>query len=243
MATVIEQPPQPSPGLGCCLGKGCLILIVFFFFLFVVFCVGAYLGLRTFTSNKPRELPPVQTSEVQQQEALQRWDNFENAVHEYRTESGVANVNPPSPTTTVPIRRPPNQPATRPQIELTAGDINQMIAANRHSRGKAFVSIENGVGHVAVTIPISRKAGFSGRYLNADFEVHSAPNGDVSGIQITVRSPRGVEVPGRLLNLLLGTRSLRSWTDPYINQYRSDYDISTFKIVGNKVVIEAGRQR
>ena len=88
MATAIEQPPQPNPGLGCCLGKGCLILIVFFFFLFVVFCVGAYLGLRTFTSNKPRELPQVQTSEAQQQEALQRWDNFENAVHEIQNGIG-----------------------------------------------------------------------------------------------------------------------------------------------------------
>ncbi len=238
MAAVVEQPPQPKPGLGCCLGKGCLILVVFFFFLIVVFCVGGYLGLRTFTSSEPRELPQVATSEGQQQEVLQRWDNFENAVHENRTESGVPQVNPQSQATTL-----PNQPAANPRIELTGGDINQMIAANRRSRGKAFASIEDGVGHVAVSIPISKKTGFSDRYLNVDFEVRSAPNGDVSGIQITARSPRGVQVPGRLLNLLLGARSIRGWVDPYISQYRSEYDVSTFKIVGNKVVLEAGRSR
>jgi hypothetical protein len=240
MATVAEQPPQPKPGLGCCLGKGCLILIVFFFFLVIALCVGGYFGLRTFTSNEPRELPAVATSEEQQQEVLQRWDNFENAVHENRnrTESGVADVDPQSQATTV-----PNQPAANPRIELTGGDINQMIAANRRSRGKAFVSIEDGVGHVAVSIPISKKTGFSDRYLNVDFEVRSAPDGDLGGIQITARSPRGVQVPGRLLNLLLGARSIRGWVDPYISQYRSEYDVSTFKIVGNKVVLEAGRSR
>jgi hypothetical protein len=238
MATVVEQPPQPKPGLGCCLGKGCLILVVFFFFLIVVFCVGGYLGLRTFTSSEPRELPQVETSEEQQQEVLQRWNNFENAATENKAESGIPDVNTQPATTTV-----PNQPAAKPQIELTAGDINQLIAANRHSRGKAFVSIEDGVGHVAVSIPISKKTGFSDRYLNADFEVRSASTGDLNGIQISARSPRGVQVPGRLLNILLGTRSLRSWVDPYISQYRSDYDVSTFKIVGNKVVIEAGRPR
>jgi hypothetical protein len=240
MPTVIEQPPQPRPGLGCCLGKGCLILVVFFFFLMIALCVGAYFGLRTFTSDEPRELPPVATSEEQQQEVLQRWDTFENAVHENRnkTESAVPDVTPQSQATTV-----PNQPAANPQIELTGGDINQMIAANRHSRGKAFVSIDDGVGHVAVSIPISKKTGFSDRYLNVDFEVRSAPNGDLGAIQITARSPRGVQVPGRLLSMLLGARSIRGWVDPYISQYRSEYDVSTFKIVGNKVVLEAGRSR
>ena len=238
MANVIEQPPQPKTGLGCCLGKGCLILVVFFFFLMVVFCVGGYLGLRTFTSDEPRELPQVATSEEQQQEVLQRWDNFEKAVHERRAESGIADVNPQAQATPA-----PTQSAANPQIELTAGDINQMISANRRSRGKAFVSIENGVGHVAVSIPISKKTGFSDRYLNADFEVRSAPNGDLSGIQISARSQRGVQVPGRLMNMLLGARSIRSWVDPYISQYRSEYDVSTFKIVGNKVVLEAGRSR
>ena len=76
---------------------------------------------------------------------------------------------------------------------MTADDINQLITANRHSRGHAFASIENGVGHVALSIPISRKAGFSGRYLNADVEVRAAPNGDLSGIEISAKSPRGVQ--------------------------------------------------
>ena len=239
MATVIEQPPQPKSGLGCCLGKGCLILVFLCLFLAVALVCGAYFGLQTFTSTKPRELPQVETSEEQQQEVLQRWDNFENAVHEYRANSGIADVNPqpqntpaPSPqTTTV-----PNEPAAKPRIELTAGDINQMISANRHSRGKAFVSIADGIGHVSVSIPTPRKARLGERYLNADFEVRSAPNGDVSGIRISLQG-------ARWLSSLLGGRSIRGWVDPYINQYRGEYDVNSFKIVGDRVVLEAGRGR
>ena len=237
MANVAEPRPQPSPGLGCCLSKGCLILVVFFAFLAVVFVVGGFLGLRTFTSTEPRELPQVATSEEQQQAVLQRWDNFENTVQERRAAPESVEANPQTQTTT------PNQASPNPTIELTADDINQLISANHRSRGKAFVSIENGAGHVAVSIPISRKAGFSGRYLNADFEVRSAPNGDLSQIQISAKSPRGVQVPSRLISMLLGPKSLRSWVDPYINQYRSEYDVSSLRIVGNKVVLEAGRAR
>ena len=32
--------------------------------------------------------PPVETSEEKQQAVLQRWDNFENAVHEHRASPG-----------------------------------------------------------------------------------------------------------------------------------------------------------
>lgn len=232
MATVIEQqPPQPKSGLGCCLGKGCLILVCLFAFLTLALICGAYFGLQTFTSTEPRQLPQVETSEEKQQEVLQRWDNFENAVHDYRANSGTAEVNPQPQTTTV-----PNEPAAKPRIELTAGDINQMISANRHSRGKAFVSIADGVGHVAVSIPTPRKARLGERYLNANFEVRSTPDGDVSGIRISLQG-------ARWLSSLLGGRTIRGWVDPYINQYRGEYDVTSFKIVGDRVVLEAGHSR
>ena len=230
MADVAPLPPRPREGLGCCLGKGCLILVVFLAFLATVFVVGTFWGLRTFTSNEPRELPSVVPSEEHRQEVMQRWENFETVVRERRAA-------PQSQTqTTI-----PNQPATTPTVEFTADDINQIIASNRRSRGRAFVSIENGVGRVAVSIPISKSTGFNGRYLNADFEVRAAPDGDLNQIEISAKSPRGVQVPSRLVGMLLGNRSLRGWIDSHVNQYRSDYDISSFKIVGNKVVLEAGR--
>lgn len=227
MADAVQLAPQPREGLGCCLGKGCLILAIFLAFLSTVFVVGGYLGLRTFISTEPRELPQVATSEEKQQAVLQRWDSFETAVRERRA---GGESNPPSATTV------PNQPSPNPRIELTADDINQIIASNRHSRGHAFVSIENGIAHVAISFPTPRKARLGERYINADFDVRSAPNGDVSGIQITLHG-------ARWLGRLLGGRSLHSWIDPYVNQYRGEYDVTSVKIIGNKVALESGRLR
>jgi len=230
MADTVLLPPQPREGLGCCLGKGCLISVVLVSFLATALVFGALLGLRTFVSTEPRELPKVETSEEKQREVLQRWDNFENAVRDRRAGSESSEATPQAQTT------PSSQPAANPTIELTADDINQIIASNHHARGHVYVSIENGVGHVAVSFPTPRKARLGERYLNADMDVNSAPNGDVRGVKVTLHG-------AHWLGSLLGGKSFHDWIDPYVNQYRSDYDVTSFKIVDNKVVLEAGRAR
>ncbi|HEY8651337.1 MAG TPA: hypothetical protein VIL70_10535, partial [Chthoniobacterales bacterium] len=130
------------------------------------------------------------------------------------------------------------QARTPPRIEFSASDINQLIAANRNSRGKAFVSIENNVGHVQVSIPLE-KVGFSGRYLNGNFDVTASPDGDPWRIHVTKTSLSGVDVPEKMLNLLLGARSLRS----YMDQYAGEYDVSKVYIIDNKAVLETGTDR
>jgi hypothetical protein len=228
---VLEPPPQPKRGLGCCLGKGCLILVIFFLLLTVTFIVGGYIGARrVFTSTAPRQLPQVPTSESQQQAILQRWDEFENTVRNRNAAPAPNESTPPAATA--------KPPAENPTIEFTAGDINQLIAANRKSRGKAFVSIANSVGHVQVSIPIS-KLGFSGRYLNADFDVRSSPDGDPRKIQVTTASLRGAKVADAAFNSVLGFRTLRGYLDGYINEYSSEYEVSKFRIVGDRVILEA----
>ena len=53
-------------------------------------------------------------------------------------------------------------------------------------------------------------------------------------MQVSEISLNGVEVPERILNWLLGAHSLRS----YIDEYCDEYDVKTFTIEENKVVIE-----
>ena len=130
------------------------------------------------------------------------------------------------------------QARTPPRIEFSASDINQLIAANRNSRGKAFVSIENNVGHVQVSIPLE-KVGFPGRYLNGNFDVTASPDGDPWRIHVTKTSLSGVDVPEKMLNLLVGAGSLRS----YIDQYAGEYDVSKVYIIDNKAVLETGTAR
>lgn len=235
MNQVQEVPPQPKSGLGCCLGKGCFILVVFLFLLAITFVVGGYFGVkRAFTSTEPRELPEVQTSVQEQQEVLQRWENFENEMRASETPSlpPERSASPESSDVA------PSPAPAGPTIEFTANDINQMIAANRKSRGKAFVSIAGDVGHVQVSIPIS-EIGFSGRYLNADFDIRSSPDGDPRKIQITTRVPSGAQVPERVFNRLLGLGTVRGYADRYINQYAGEYEVSKLTIADGRVILEA----
>ncbi len=239
MATVIEPRPEPRKGTSCCLGRGCLILFVLVFFLGLAGVYGLYIGTRkTFTSTEPRPLPAIETSPEQQHEVKDRWQNFEETT---RTEEPPPPLpsNTPLPPNETPTPTPP--PANNNQtIQFSAGDINQLIAANRKARGHAFVSIENNVGHVAVSIPLD-KLGFEGRYLNADFEVRSAPDGSPSGIEIQTKAPGGTRFPERIFNYLAGIGRVRTYADRYINEYRDEYGVTSFRIIDNKVVIEAGR--
>lgn len=218
-----EPPPKQRKGIGC-FGKGCLILIVSLLALAAVFFGVGYVSVRyAVTASAPRELPTVVTSETEERAVRQRWENFKSASRDRAAATEAVDA---------------AQARTPPRIEFSASDINQLIAANRNSRGKAFVSIENNVGHVQVSIPLE-KVGFSGRYLNGDFDVTASPDGDPWRIHVTKTSLSGVDVPEKMLNLLLGARSLRS----YMDQYAGEYDVSKVYIIDNKAVLETGTDR
>ena len=218
-----EPPPKQRKGIGC-FGKGCLILIVSLLVLAAVFFGVGYVSVRyAVTASAPRELPTVVTSETEERAVRQRWENFKSASRDRAAATEAVDA---------------AQARTPPRIEFSASDINQLIAANRNSRGKAFVSIENNVGHVQVSIPLE-KVGFSGRYLNGNFDVTASPDGDPWRIHVTKTSLSGVDVPEKMLNLLSGARSLRS----YMDQYAGEYDVSKVYIIDNKAVLETGTDR
>lgn len=241
MATVTESRPQPRKGTGSCLGRGCLIFIVLIVFLGLAGVYGLYVGARkTFTSTEPRALPEVQTSPEQQQAVKDRWENFkEEAAAEQPPLPSTTPLPPNETPTPTPIPTATAAPA-QPTIQFSAGDINQLIAANRKARGHAYVSIVDNVGHVEVSIPLD-KLGFKGRFLNADFVVRAAPDGSPSGIQIETKAPGGTRFPERIFNYLAGVGRVRVYIDRYINDYRDKYDVKSFRIIDNKAVIEAGR--
>jgi hypothetical protein len=226
MPSWIEPPPkQRRTG---CLGKGCVTLVVFLILLAVAFFIGGYVGVRyVVTSTTPKEIPQIETSEAEQAAVKQRWEDFKAspptaAAETVTTTDGTTPEAPPTPT------------PTSNRIELSAADINQLIAGSRKLSGKAFVSIENNVARVRVSVPLE-KAGFRGRFLNGELEVRSAPDRNPRNVQITEVSLGGVS--DKVLNALLGFRSLRSYSD----QYATEYDIKTFAIEDNKVVIENGK--
>jgi hypothetical protein len=221
--TWIEPPPkQRKTG---CLGKGCMMLVVFLILLAVAFFIGGYVGVRyVVTSTTPKEIPQIETTEADQEAVRNRWEEFKVVPRTAPAET--------TPTTTG--EPPPPPPPSSSRIELSATDINQLIAGNRKLRGKAFVSIENNVARVQVSVPLE-KVGFRGRFLNGELQVRSAPDRNPRNIEITEVSLGGVSE--KILNSLLGFRSLRSYAD----QYATEYDITSFAIEDNKVVIENSR--
>lgn len=223
--TWIEPPPK-TKRTGC-LGKGCLMLIIFLVLLGVAFFVGGYVGVRyVVTSDKPKEISQIETTDADQDAIRRRWEEFAAAPR-----SAAPPEATPLPATT--DATPTPAPNTN-HIELTAADINQLIAGSRKLRGKAFVSIENNVARVQVSVPLE-KVGFRGRFLNGELQVRSAPDRNPRNLEITEVSLGGVSE--KILNSLLGFRSLRSYAD----QYATEYDITSFAIEDNKVIIENGK--
>jgi hypothetical protein len=226
MAPTWIEPPPKQRRTGC-LGKGCMMVVVFLILLAVAFFIGGYVGVRyVVTSTKPKEIPQIESTEAEQAAVRNRWEEFKVGPRTAPTDTTTA-------TTTDPAVVPTPTPSTN-RIELSASDINQLIAGSRKLRGKAFVSIENNVARVQVSVPLE-KVGFRGRFLNGELQVRSAPDRNPRNIEITEVSLGGVSE--KILNSLLGFRSLRSYAD----QYATEYDITSFAIEDNKVIIENGR--
>lgn len=207
------------------MGRGCMMLVIFILLLAGAFFIGGYYGVRyVVTSTEPREIPAVETTEAEQQAVRERWEQFKESAR---------SAPPPVQTEIIPPveSATPTPPGNR--IVLTASDINQLIAAGRNTRGKAFVSIENNVALIQVSIPLE-KAGFKGRFLNGTFQVRAAPDGNPRNLEVTEVSMGGVS--DKVLNALLGFRSVRDYAD----QYASEYGVTSVTIQDNKAIIDNG---
>ena len=206
------------------------MLVIFIILLGVAFFIGGYVGVRyVVTSDKPKEIPQVEASEADQAAVKQRWDQF---TASQRTTT-IAEAPPPSADGTTTTEVVPSPTPGLNRIELSASDLNQLISGSRKLNGKAFVSIENNVARVQVSVPLE-KVGLRGRFINGEMQVRPAPDGNPRNLEITEVSLGGVS--DKILNSLLGFRSLRSYADEYATQY----DIRSFTIQDNKVIIESG---
>src|SRR6266478_6847374 len=119
----VEAPP-PKRRLGC-FARGCLILVVFAIVLAIACLAGLYWGFQRHSAivhsfywlaktnsiaETPAPVPEFAASDEQIQAVQERWRDFEQ-----KTRAG--------------------QPA---EIQLTADDINNLIAVKRDVRWKAF---------------------------------------------------------------------------------------------------------
>ena len=153
MNTWVEAPPQKK-GAGC-FARGCLIVLVFAIVLAIACFAGLYWGLHRHSAlfygsywmaktrslaQAPSPVPEFTTSDQQIQNVRERWQDFEQ-----KTRAG--------------------QPA---EIELSADEINSLIAMNDDARGKIFVSVEGNQLRLQASVPIGGFLGRPGYYFNGD---------------------------------------------------------------------------
>jgi len=126
-------------------------------------------------------------------------------------------------------------------VELTAADINALIAANRKSRGAASVGIDGTVAQAQFSIPLQRldvpfrnALGLGDRYLNATVTIVAPPGTNASSVHLSEVTLNGNRIPAGLLDWQLpGIRkSLRTYVIKYANQYGvTDGEIRDGKVI------------
>ena len=221
MANTWIEPPPPQRGMGC-FGKGCLILLVFLFVLAAACCVGFYWGFRHHSAlvrggywlmqthalaESPKEIPAATATEPEIQTVKERWQTFESSVE--ASEPG--------------------------EIELTADDINRLIASSRHWSGKLFVSIEGNRVRLQTSFPLREYVPQFGYYFNADITADFDRAQSVDNPRLSAITVNGKEVPADLPDLKYKSRSLRS----YVARYQTEYAGGTIDVRDGKVILRS----
>ena len=216
-------PPPQREGIGC-MAKGCLTFLALIVFLCLAFVGGGYWGLHKYFAVEPLDLPTQSAPEPE--------TNLSSSAPT-ETTAPAAPVPTPAP---VPVQKrwkafeKADDRSENANITLTAGEINGLLSASKNTRGKAFVSIENNVGHVRVSIPITF---MGGRYLNGEASVEASPDGNPAAARITNVVLNGEHVSDSAIDQrIFGWKSIRT----YINDWLSREQVTSFKIEDNRVI-------
>jgi len=121
------------------------------------------------------------------------------------------------------------------RIELTASDINALLADGKNTRGKASVSVQNNVGHVTVSVPLDKVMFMNGRYVNGQATVQASPDGDPAKGQISNVTIGNQSVPDDFIDRrIFGWSTIRG----YIMEWLDDENIASFRIENNRAIAE-----
>jgi hypothetical protein len=215
----VEAPP-PKRGLGC-FARGCLILVVFGIVLAVACVAGLYWGFQRHSAivhgvywlakthslaETPAPVPQFAASDEQIQRVQESWRDFEQKIRARQ----------------------------QAEIELTADDVNSLIAANRDKRWKAFVSMEENRLRLQTSVPLGEFLGRSG-YFNGDIMIQLSGAQSLERPQLNLIVVNSKPVPRDLLNWKYRSRRLRD----YIAEYRNSYDIGTIEIRDGKLILRS----
>ena len=220
MNTWVEAPPRRK-GLGC-FGRGCLIVLVFAIVLAIACFAGMYWGLHRHSAlfygsywlaktrslaEAPTTVPAFSGSDQQMQRAREGWQDFEQ-----KTRAGQS-----------------------AEIQLSADDINALIATSDDLRGKVFASIEGNRLRLQASLPIGGILGRPGYYFNGDITLEFKGAQSLDNPQLDRIVVNGEQVPRDLLNWKYRSRRLRD----YLADFQATHNIGTIEVRDGKVILRS----
>jgi hypothetical protein len=218
----VEPPPRKSMG---CFGKGCLILVVFGILLGIACAIGAYWGYRNYSAvphsfswltkinaiaPTSASIPTHETSDEKSQAVVARWRDFQSAVEE----------------------------GDKTAIDLTADDLNDLIAAGRDTRDKMFVSINGNQLRAQTSIPLGQITGRPGYFFNSDIGVATNGKQSLTSPRLDGVTINGKRLPADVIDWTFGGRRLRD----YIAGNGSPWNTVTVDVRDGKVILQNERE-
>jgi hypothetical protein len=221
MANTWIEPPPPQKGMGC-FARGCLILLVLGIILGIACMAGVYWGWRHHSAivrgfywatkthviaDSHREVPSYEPPPGEVEDVKTRWRTFESAVDR-------------------------SEPA---EIELTANDLNDLIASDRHLRGNMFVTIEGNRLRAQTSIPLQEYVQQRGYYLNADIEIEFSGAQSLDRPRLNSIVINGHPLPVDVLDWKFESRPLRD----HLAEFRTNNNIGSIEIRDGKVILRS----
>jgi hypothetical protein len=221
--TWIEPPPKQG-GMGC-VGKGCLFGGLAAVLILLLVVLGSYLFVsHALVSSKPAPLP---VKPLPKQELTQLQDRLD----EFKATPPAATPTPAS--SIAPGATPSPTPGPEHQLSLSATQINGLIAANKHSRGHAFVTISGNTAHVELSIPTDKIPGIPRGYLNGSFIIETNGPTPISGLQVSKIEANGYPVPSSVLSTTYRGQSVMGMA----LETAASYNVSTVEIRNGVVLL------
>ena len=216
----VDAPP-PRRGGGC-IWRGCLILVVFAIVLGIACFAGMWWGMYRSSAifhglywlTKAQALgqtsvsvPQFTASDAQIQSVHERCEDFEQKA----------------------------RAGQLAELELTADDINTLIATNQDLRGKIFVSIEGDRLRCQASVPLGEFIGRSGYYFNGDIAGELKSAGSLENLRLSGITVNGHAIPPDLLNWKYRSKRLRD----YLVEYRNGSGVGTIETQNGKLILRS----
>jgi hypothetical protein len=206
----------PRRGRGC-LFWGCLTLAVVLLVLLIGFGVAVYFTLQHFiehhTADRPLDIAVVELPEDQMRALEARFEAFEKSIQQGQ------------------------QP---PDLEISARELNALVAQDPDLRGRVFVRIADGKIGGDLSLPMDDVPGGRGRYLNASVDFHVAIDGGSLIVTLADAKVNGAALPPPILKSVAGKNLAEG-----VSERRENAEVlrqfESLRIVDDKILLQARR--